>query len=152
MIKLLIELICFMDYIKEDKNTLDNTVRFIDSVCKGLEGLKNKFTVLIFECETKNEKPDTILNNWVNETNYILEEKFEKVFEIKYEEKSFQMTLQKWLIKYNDKPDFKLNAIVLFRLFEDMRSTIKAKLSASDSLSYLSLTDSLVTKGKAYNN
>lgn len=86
-----------MDNIKEEKETLDNAIKFTDSVSKALEGLKDKMSLLILESESKNEKPDRILNEWVLQANNIIKEKFEEIYEIVYEEnKVFVGFMKTW--------------------------------------------------------
>jgi hypothetical protein len=137
------------NYITEDKDTLENVIRFIDNLSKTLEGLRYKFSNIIFEGESKNEKPDANLTNWVLQTQGIFKEKFEEVYGIKYDEERFKFTLQNWLVKFKKYPDFLLNAKVLFKILHHTRNTVKSKLAASDSLSYLNLTDLLINKCKS---
>lgn len=137
-----------MELIKEDKDSLENAIKFIDSVSKTLEGLKDKFNFIIFEGEGKNEKSEAILQNWVNQTNSILKEKFEEIFEFKYTEEVFRTSLKNWITKYKDNTDFILNAKVLFKNLQYIKNTIRAKITASDSLSYINLTDALINKNK----
>ena len=137
-----------MENVKEEKDTLENAIKFIDSVTKTLEGLKDKFSGAMFDGELKNDKPEPILHNWVNQTNQIMKDKFEEVYEVKYSEENFRMMLKNWLVKFKDNIDFVLNAKVLFKNLQYIRNTIKTKITSSDSLSYINLTDMLVNKSK----
>jgi hypothetical protein len=138
-----------INYISEEKDSLNNAVIFLDALSKTLEGLRDIFSNLFFEGESKNEKPDAIVNNWVQQTQNIIKEKFEEVYEIKYNEEKFREVMLVWLAKYKEDHDFMLNMKVLFKILHHTKNTIKSKLIASDSLSYLSLTDLLVNKCKS---
>jgi hypothetical protein len=136
-----------MEKINEiTKDNLDKIIRFMDSISKILEGLKDKYTLLLFENESKNIKPDTILQNWVDAASQIIKEKYEELFEAKYKEDEFNNTLKLWLIKYKDNNEFLLNAKVLLKNLQTIRTTIKNKITESDTLSYVNLTDMLIQK------
>jgi len=136
-----------MEKISEiTKDNLDKIIRFMDCISKILEGLKDKYTLLLFENESKNIKPDTILQNWVDAASQIIKEKYEELFETKYKEDDFNNTLKFWLIKYKDNNEFLLNAKVLLKNLQTIRTTIMNKITESDTLSYVNLTDMLIQK------
>ena len=104
-----------MEKTIDSKETLEKIIQFMDSLSKILEGLKDKYTLLLFESESKNLKPDTILRNWVDAASQVLKEKFEEIFENKYFEDEFETTLKSWMTKYKDNNEFILNSKVLFK-------------------------------------
>lgn len=86
-----------MESNKGDKETLENVVKFMDSVSKALEGLKDKISNSMQEIESKNEKPDRILHEWVSQTNNIIKEKFVETFETVLDDnKNFNEILKVW--------------------------------------------------------
>jgi len=54
-------------------------------------------------------------------------------------------------VKFKDNSDFLLNAKFLFKNLSLIRSTIRSKILTSDSLSYLNLTDTLISRCKKNN-
>jgi hypothetical protein len=139
-----------MEYLKEDRNTIENVIKFMDSVSKALEGLKDKFSVLILEAESKNEKPESVLKNWVHQAHNIVKEKFEEVYEVKYDDTIFKKSLKNWLQNFKDNQEFLLNSKFLFKNLQHIKNTVKSKITANDSLSYMNLTDVLINKTKIY--
>jgi hypothetical protein len=139
-----------MESLKEERDTIENVIKFIDSTSKALEGLRDKFSTMILEGESKNEKPEGVLQNWVRQAHNILREKFEEVYEYKYDEVFFKNCLKNWMTKYKDNAEFILNAKFLFKNLQIIRNTIKTKITASDSLSYMNLTDVLISKTKLH--
>ena len=49
------------DLDKEDKENLLNSIKFLDGVSKSMDGLKEKYTSLLNDVETRNEKQNEIL-------------------------------------------------------------------------------------------
>ena len=137
-----------METLKEDRDTVDKAIEFIDGVSKTLEGLRDKYNLQIFDSESKNEKIDIILQSWVNQVTIVLQEKFEEIYSTKYSEELFKNCLKNWIIKFKDNQDFILNTKVLFKNLQHVRSTIKTKVTATDSLAYNNLTDMLINKSK----
>jgi hypothetical protein len=132
--------------MENEKDNLESTVKFVDSIAKTLDGLKDKFNLLLFESEAKNTKPDLILQNWVDQSLIVIKEKYEEIFQLKYSPENFDSALKVWITKYKDNNEFILNSKVLFKNLQIIRNTIKTKLTVSDSLSYVNLTDSLINK------
>jgi len=130
----------------------EKVIKFFDGITKALEGLKDRYTQMLFESESKNEKTETILKNWVTAVKEILIKKYIEIFEEEYNENTFQSQLTTWLIKYKENNDLILNAKVLFKALAILRSTIKSKIISSDSLSYMNLTDMLIAKSKNQKN
>lgn len=137
-----------MEYIKEDKDTVENVIIFLDGVNKILEGLRDKFNLMIFEMESKSDKPESILHNWVQQINSVIQEKFLEIYEINHSEDLFKIVLKNWMLKFKDNQDFMLNVKVLFKNLQNVRNTIKLKITSNDSLSYVNLTDVLLNKKK----
>lgn len=129
---------------KDDNYKL--VIKFIDAVSKTLEGLKDKYMSQIIESESKKERVEPILTLWVNQTSKTLKEKYEEVFNAKYEEASLKLLFFNWITLYKDNIDFSLNTKVLFKHLHMIRSIIKQKVSANDTLSYVDLTDGLLKK------
>lgn len=46
---------------KEIKDSVENSVKFMDSIAKALEGLRDKFDTLLSDGEARSEKPEEIL-------------------------------------------------------------------------------------------
>lgn len=139
-----------MENLIIEKDTQENAIRFLDTISKSLEGLKDKYTTILVETQSKNEKLEPILKNWVNGVNDILTSKFEEIYEIKtvFDEKDVLFHLKNWCVKYKDNVEFIMNIKVIFKNLQFLRSTIKSKLSASDSLSNISLTENLINRNK----
>ncbi len=135
-----------MEKTIDSKDTQEKIILFMDSISKILEGLKDKYTLLLFESESKNTKPDTILRNWVDAASQVLKEKFEEIFGKKYYDEEFETTLKHWMTKYKDNNEFILNSKVLFKNLQNIRNTIRNKITESDSLSYVNLTETLIQK------
>ncbi len=141
-----------MEYIDESKDTVENANIFMDLVSKTLEGLKDKIRISLCEGELKNEKPEVFMIEWVNDTLNIIKEKFEQVYGIKYKKDYFNVSFKKWVIKFKDNQDFLMNAKVFYKILNYTRTTIKSKISESDSLSNVSLTDLLINKVNSEND
>lgn len=136
--------------MENEKETLENVIKFMDGVSKTLEGLKDKYSLLILEAEAKSDRPDATLQNWVTQSNLVIKEKFEEVFRIKCDnEFNLKEHLSQWINKYKENHEFILNTKVLLKNIQHIRSTIKTKLTASDSLSYINLTELMINKSKA---
>lgn len=85
-----------MEVLKEDRDTPENAIKFMDSISKALEGLKDKSFKMISESESKNEKPDNTLKAWVSGAYEIIKEKWEEVYDSQYDEANFQSILKSW--------------------------------------------------------
>lgn len=129
---------------KEDNYKL--IIKFIDAVSKTLEGLKDKYVSQIIDREAKKERVEPILASWVNQSSNTLKEKYEEVFNLKYDESSFKLLFFNWATTYKNNADFNLNTKVLFKHLNIIRSTIKQKVSANDTLSYVDLTEGFLKK------
>ncbi len=141
-----------MENLINEKDTQENAIKFLDALSKSLDGLKDKYSSLIFDAQTKNEKIEPILKNWVKNANLIFKSKFEEIYEIKNftDENFIRNRLKSWSVKYKDNNEFMMNMKVLFKSLQSIRITVKNKICGSDSLSYTSLTDNLINKNKSY--
>ena len=45
----------------DDKENLANSIRFLDGASKSMDGLREKYSILLNDLETRNEKPNDIL-------------------------------------------------------------------------------------------
>lgn len=135
-----------MEILIEEVDTIDNAIMLMDGVSKTLEGLNDKFNLLLLESKQGNY--EEILKNWVKETKLVIKDKFKEVYECDYDEDNFDKLLIHWIEKFKSNNDFVLNTKVLFRNLQIIRNTIKAKITATDSLSYMNLTDALIKKAK----
>ena len=132
-----------------DDSDINTIIEFFDSVCKGIEGLKDKYSQLILEIETKNDKIDQVLKQWVNAIKQLIEEKYSQYFNEQYDDDSFYSKINFWLIQYKDNSDLLLNIKLLQKNLTSLKSTIKTKIISSDPLCYTNLTDSLINKNKS---
>jgi hypothetical protein len=132
-----------------DDSDINTIIEFFDSVCKGIEGLKDKFSQLILEIETKNDKIDQVLKQWVNAIKQLIEEKHYQYFNEQYDDDLFYSKINFWLIQYKDNNDLLLNIKLLQKNLTSLKSTIKTKIISSDPLCYTNLTESLINKNKS---
>lgn len=139
-----------MEFIKEENIPVEKIIEFLDSASKALEGLRDKYSIIILDAESKNDKPEGVLKNWVLQANNILKEKFEETFDMKYEETFFKKSLKVWVNDYKENSEFLLNSKFLFKNLQYIKNTIKSKITSNDSLSYMNLTDVLINKTKYY--
>jgi hypothetical protein len=128
---------------------LDRVIKFFDNVCKGIEGIKDKYMQIIIETESKNEKVENVLKSWTHAIKTLIEEKYEEVFNEKYDEELFESRTKLWLTKYKSSQELALNVKLLFKSLNNLKTTIKNKIISSDPLCYNNLTDSLINKSKA---
>lgn len=133
-------------------DAVENIIYFFDSICKGMEGLKDKYSQQILELESRNEKIEVALKGWTSSTKALIEEKYDQIFGEKYDEDVFESQINSWIVKYKDNSDLILNIKVLQKNIQHMKTTIKTKIVSSDPLCYTNLTDSLISKSKVSKN
>lgn len=131
---------------------IESVIKFFDNVCKGIEGIKDKYQQIILDLESRNEKIEPALKLWVNAIKSLIEEKYEEIFSEKFEQDEFDSKTKVWLIKYKDNPELTLNIKLLFKSLNNLKSTVKSKIISSDPLCYNNLTDSLINKNKMKKN
>jgi len=127
----------------------ETVIKFFDNVCKGIEGIKDKYMQMILDLESKNEKIESALKQWVNAIKSLVEEKYLEFFGETFDQENFEAKTKQWLINFKDNQELSLNIKLLFKSLNNLKATIRSKIISSDPLCYNNLTDSLINKNKA---
>jgi hypothetical protein len=139
-----------MEYLINEKDTLENAIKYLDALSKSLDGLKDKYSTLIFDAQMKHEKIEPVLKNWVLDVNLLMISKFQDIYSIKNNcDENYVLThMKNWCNKFKENNDFSMNIKALFKNIQNVRTTVKNKLSAIDVMSNTSLTENLINKNK----
>jgi hypothetical protein len=139
-----------MEYLINEKDTVENAIKYLDVLSKALDGLKDKYSTLIFEVQMKHEKIDPIMKNWVLDVNHLMISKFQDIYSIKNScDENYVLThMKNWCNKFKENSDFLMNIKALYKNIQNVRTTVKNKISSSDIMSNISLIDTLINKNK----
>ena len=85
------------------------------------------------------------MQNWIDQSQEILKEKFCEIFNKKYEV-HFQNSYRTWLSKYKDNQEFMMNAKIFLKSLQFIRSTVKMKINSKDQLASINITENLINK------
>lgn len=127
---------------------LENVIMFFDSVSKGMEGIKDKYSRIILDIEKGNDSVEYGLKMWVNATKQLIEDKYIQIFAEKYDDQIFEFKITSWTIMFGENEDLLMNIRILKKNIDDLKTTINNKILSSNPLCYINISEYLLNNYK----